>query len=200
MVAPFPVRGGATVMAEPSRGQPMSGAFGRPPHWPSRMPFRFASLRRKRRPSRLALPWRSDSARCRRLPPPRCLRLATATSNQSTVISIAAGAGAASIIRLAPSTSPSQAITARKEPRYCRGRTIPAQTEAAATASPRPVEPEAQPDGGVLAVGRHVGEERRPHRKPETGGGDIHRPVGGSQPGRPAAAGRKQEGAEGPVG
>ena len=59
MVAPLPARGGATVMAEPSRDQPISGAPARAPHWPSRMPRRLASLRRKRRPRSCAWPWRS---------------------------------------------------------------------------------------------------------------------------------------------
>ncbi len=56
MVAPLPARGGATVIAEPSRDQPISGAFRRLPYWPSRMPRRFASLRMKRRSSSAALP------------------------------------------------------------------------------------------------------------------------------------------------
>ena len=58
------------------------------------------------------------------------------------------------------------------------------------------VEPEAQPQRGVLAVGHHVGRERRRHGKAETGGGDIHGPISGDRPRRPGAAGREQEGAE----
>ena len=58
------------------------------------------------------------------------------------------------------------------------------------------VEPEAEPEGRVLAVGRHVGEERRPEAEAESDGGRVLRPVSGDQPRRPGAGGGEKNEAQ----
>ena len=138
MSAPLPVRGGATVMAEPSSDHPISGALRRPPHWPSRIPLRFARRRRKRPPSSVARPWRSDSARRRRPLSPRCRKAATATSNQITPSSTTAGPGTTSSTRLGPSSRSSQAIASPNDRTCCSGRTMPTQNDPRHTPSAPP--------------------------------------------------------------
>ena len=136
--APLPVRGGATVMAEPSRDQPISGAPGRAPHCPSRMPLRLASLRRKRRSNSRALPCRSDPARRLLSAPESRLRPCTVTSRKSMPSSAAAGGGTTSITSRMPSSAPSQAAAAPSDGACWSGRTAPAQSDAQATASAPP--------------------------------------------------------------
>ena len=199
MIAPLPLRGGATVMAEPSRDQPMSLALRPAPHWPSRIPRRLASLRRKRRPRSRAWPWRSDSARRRRSP---LLQMPEAGERHLQPEHAEQGDG-----RSRHDEHDQPQTVQRPEPGHDgaeRGRALKrphgAGPERGGGHRERPaVEPEAQPQRGVLAVGHHVGRERRRHGKAETGGGDIHGPISGDRPRRPGAAGREQDKTQAPV-
>ena len=169
------------------------------PHWPSRMPLRLASRRRKRRPSRLACPWRSDSARRRRSPLLRCLTPASATSSQSMVSSATAGDGNHQQhqpqLRRAPSEPGHDGAQ--------RGRVLQRPDDAGPERGGGDRERRRRRARSGTRGRRPCGRSpcRRandaPTAEPETGGGRVlRRPVAGGEPRRPAAAGRQHEGAD----